>query len=103
MRCGCWVLAFSLFLILKKEAVEISVASRHACLYCLYNVMFIQLLPYLSGVVLLFDYHSCPAVLVLLCAVLYATQVVVELGRDRTGLAVLAECEALACVEVVDV
>lgn len=42
MRCGCWVLAFSLFLILKKKAAEISMphglrVSTASIMLCLYS------------------------------------------------------------------
>lgn len=50
---------------------------------------------------LLFYYDCSPAVLVLLGAVLYAAQMVVEACRHRTRLAVFAEDEALASVKVV--
>ena len=51
----------------------------------------------------LFNDHSSPSVLVLLCAILDATEMVIELCGDWTWLAVLAEGVTFACVEVVDV
>ena len=56
-----------------------------------------------SQVWALLYYYCCPAVLVFLYAILYGTQVVVEFCRHWSGLAVVAECEALAGVEVVDI
>ena len=53
---------------------------------------------------LLSAYDDCrPVVLVLLGAVLYATEVVVQLSGDGPGLAVFAECIAHASVKVVDI
>ena len=51
----------------------------------------------------LVNQHLCPSVHVGLDAVLYVAQMLVEALRHGSRLAVLAECVALARVEVVDI
>ena len=51
----------------------------------------------------LFYHHRCPAVLVLLHAVLYGTEMIIEFRRPRPRLAVLTERIAHTRVEVVDI
>ena len=50
-----------------------------------------------------FNNHRRPSVLVFLDSILDIAQMVIQLGRDGTWFAVLAECVALAVVEVIKI
>lgn len=56
-----------------------------------------------QGTYPLLYYNRCPAVLVLLHAVLYGTEMIIEFRRPRPRLAVLTERIAHTRVEVVDI
>ena len=64
------------------------------------GVSFPEAQPHCMALALLY-HNRCPAVLVLDCAILYATQGLVKLGRPWAGL--LAEIVHLARVHVVEV